>query len=108
VAAGRAHSPGHARLPQEVPQVRTEGEEGGGVLRWLSPKPCLPETEGAPGVVKAVGIREANVAASGRALGVAALHPHDGLRDASFGGDGEAAHAAGDASEGGGVDPDGT
>ena len=73
----------------------------------MSPKPCSLETEGAPGVVEAVGIREADVAAGGRALGVAALYPHDGLRDASFGGDGEAAHAAGDASKGGGVDPNG-
>ncbi len=64
------------------------------------------EAEGTPGVVEAVGVREADVAAGGHALGVAALHLHDRLRNAGFGGDGEAAHAAGDAGKGGRINPD--
>jgi hypothetical protein len=34
--------------------------------------------EGPPGVVEAVRVGEADVAAGGHALCVAALHPHDG------------------------------
>ncbi len=41
-----------------------------------------------------------------RVLAVIQLHPHDGFRDASLGGDSEASHAAQGASEGGGVDSD--
>ena len=38
---------------------------------------------------------------------MATLHPHDGLRNAGGGGDREAAHAAGDPGESGGVDTNG-
>ncbi len=55
------------------------------------------EFEGAPGIVKAVGVGEANVAAGRSELGVPGLHPHDLLSDAGLGGDGEATHAAADA-----------
>ena len=73
---------------------------GGGVAGVWSEAECTPC------VVKAVWFREADVAPCSTVLGVAGLHPHDGLRDAGFGGHGEAAHAAADAGEGHGVDSD--
>jgi len=62
------------------------------------------EFEGAPGVVEAVGVGEANIAAGRSELGVPGLHPHDLLGNAGLGGDGEAAHAAADARESGSMD----
>ena len=57
------------------------------------------EAESAPGVVQAVRVGEADVAAGCTVLGVAGLHPEDALWYASLGSDGEAPHAAADAGE---------
>ena len=62
------------------------------------------EFEGAPGIVKAVGVGEANVAVGRSELGVPGLQPHDLLGDAGLGGDGEAAHEAADARESGSME----
>ncbi len=62
------------------------------------------QAEGSPGVVEAVRVGKANVAAGSHGLRVTALHPHDGLGNASRSGNREAAHAAGDPGESRGMD----
>ncbi len=64
------------------------------------------EAEGTPSIVEAVRVGQANVAAGRAVLCVPRLHPEDVLRDTGLGGDGEPAHAAAEAGERGGVDPD--
>ncbi len=73
--------------------------EGGGAapVRESAWQETRSELEGAPRIVEAVWVGEADVAAGGQVLGVAAprLHPHDGRGDAGLSGHSEAAHAAG-------------
>ena len=65
------------------------------------------KAEGPPGVVKAVRVCKADVAAGRHGLSMAALHPHDRLGNSGLTRDCEATHAAGGPSEGLGVDPNG-
>jgi hypothetical protein len=52
------------------------------------------EAEGTPGVVQAIRVCEADVAACGAVLGVTRLHPEDVRRYAGLSGNSEAAHAS--------------
>ena len=78
-------------------------EKGGGGGCWNGRG---SEAEGPPGVVEAIRVGKADVAAGRPVLGVAGLHPHYVFRDAGLRGDREASHAAADAREGGGVNID--
>ncbi len=60
------------------------GSGGGGGL----------EAESPPGIVEAIWVGEADVAAGSAVQGMANLHPQDLLGDASLSGDGQTAHAA--------------
>ncbi len=54
--------------------------EGAGVSGWHRPwstRRWALEAKGSPGVVEAVRVGEADIAAGSHALCVAALHPHD-------------------------------
>ena len=65
------------------------------------------EPEGAPSVVKAVRVGEADISPGGAILRVARLHPEDVLRDSGLNSHGQTTHAAGCTREGGSVDPEG-
>ena len=107
VYAGR--DVGHRRFRISRPQGRSKGTQTWGKKggSGVGGGGGASEAEGAPGVVEAIWVREADVAAGGRRLRVAALHVEDGLGKAGFGSDGEPAHAAGGAGEGQGVYADG-
>ncbi len=64
------------------------------------------ELEGAPGVVEAVRVLKAHIAAGSAVLGMAALKPEDVFGNASLDSNRECPHAAADAGEAGWVDPD--
>jgi hypothetical protein len=110
--AGRGRGGRSGALAHEVgdhaerapPWGQEEVGRGAAQVRESAWQETRSEFEGAPRVVEAVWVGEADVAAGGPVLGVAALHPHDGLGDAGLGGHREAAHAAGGPCEGGRAD----
>ena len=63
--------------------------------------------EGAPSVVKAVRVGEADISPGGAILRMARLHPEDVLWDSGLDSDRQSTHAAGCTREGGSVDPEG-
>ncbi len=65
------------------------------------------ELEGAPRVIEAVWVGEANVSPSSAVLRLAGLHPEEVLWDSCLNGDGQTAHAAGCPGESGGIHPEG-